>query len=318
MCFPIRIILSNASAIFKFMMLAVKHVLLILLISSPIVLMAQSAGNELPLPLVKGAGMVVRTYFSFMPPTDGSTRFDKDTESLYIIARDGLAATRYIAEGGRCVGMERYRYSEGKLVHRAYFKSLSKHGLFAPPGAHNHRLVREDSFEYAGGKLVKERHFAGVDKVLTREIRNEYDRNGRMYASYYEYPKQSLVYYPNPYDAVEFRYSGDSVYRFGYRQGRICDSSTFLERLNAKGLLVEKCSFSTDGKQVERALRRYDSADRVIELESISSSPAVAPDGTILRADRVEYTYDEKGRPDETRYFARGLKRWIYKYGYLN
>jgi len=292
-------------------------VAVILLFCAPMYVAAQSASNELPLPPAKGVSMVVKMYYSFMPPQAGRTGFDKDTESVYLIAPDGYAYTRYICEGGLCAGKETYEYSEGKLIHRSYFNALDRHTLFVPPTAHSHRLVCEDSWEYEGGKVAVERHFAGVERTLTREIRYEYDSRGRVEAAYYEFPKQSLIYYPRAFESMQYRYSGDSVYRLAYRSGQVCDSMTYLERYDSKGLLREKSGVSADGLHFERALRRYDSSNRVLEYESLSNRPAVAPDGTVLRADRVEYTYDEKGRQDELRYFARGLKRWVYKYGYL-
>jgi hypothetical protein len=203
------------------------------------------------------------------------------------------------------------------MIRRSYFKTLDRHSIFAPPYAHSHRLLYEDEWAYAHGKVVSERHRVGEEKILTLEIRYTYDAEGRVDEIDYQYPPQSLIYYPSKCEAIQYRYSGDTVCKLKYRAGRICDSSYSLKRYNGSGLITELSEVSPDGKHFERSLNKYDTSGRIIVCESFSDRPAVRPDGVVLRADRVEYSYDGQGRPDEIRCFARGIKCWVYKYSYL-
>jgi hypothetical protein len=189
--------------------------------------------------------------------------------------------------------------------------------LFAPPQAHSHRLVSEDSWEYRDGRVSLERHTVGPRKTLTREVRYEYDRQGRVAAEYHEYPRQSMIYYPVQYDEVLYHYTGDSVCRMGYEQGRLRDSLVYVERRDRAGLITESMQVSPDEMHFERELRQYDSSGRITVLASFSDEPAVKDDGTVLRAERVEYSYDDQGRPDEVRCYARYIKRWAFKYYYI-
>ena len=261
--------------------------------------------------------MVLRTYSFFVLPLKGEMQKEKDTESVFFIAPDGFAHTRFFCEGGFCTAKECYEYKEGQLVRRKHFATLDRHSVFTRPQGHSHRLLYEDEWIYAGGKVVIERHKVGEERILTREIRYSYDAQGRVDEIYYQYPPQTLEYYPAKYQVMQYRYCGDTICKLGYRAGKVCDSSYALERYDGKGLRTETLQFSADRRRFERVLNKYDTSGRIVVCDATSDRPAVQADGVVLRADRVEYTYDEQARPDEVRFFARGIKRWSYKYIYL-
>src|SRR5205823_6472941 len=154
--------------------------------------------------------------------------------------------------------------------------------LFAPPAAHSHRLVSEDSWAYADGKVSFGRHFVGPAKTLTREIQYAYDEEGRVDEEHHYYPKQSFLYYPTQYDYVLYQYAGDSVYKLAYQNGRLRDSSAYVERRNSAGQITEMQQVSKDGRHYERELKHYDSSGRISVYESFSDRPSVQPDGTVL------------------------------------
>ena len=290
---------------------------LLLLQAGPFRAGGQSADHRPPLPQLHGVSMVVQVRYSFMPPPPGTRVHDKDTESVFLIGPDGFAHTRYFSGAGGCVGKETYAYADGLLARRSNFRTISRHSMFAAPSAHVHRLVSVQEWEYRTGLVTVERQFAGPDKTLTHEARYFYDNRARVTEERHKYPRQNLIYYPQPADYVQYQYRHDSVWKYSYLDGRLRDSSVYIQRRNHAGQIMELASGSADGSRFERELHRYDTAGRESVYELFSDRPSVKADGTVLHADRVEYVYDSLGRPDEARYLARGIKRWTIKYGYL-
>lgn len=290
----------------------VPYTLALLLLLLPLKGSGQVAENEPPLPNMKGVSIAIQLHYSTMPPHPY-----QDTLAVFLVGGDGYAHTAYLGALGSCNAKELYAYQDGQLIRRTHFNSLDPHGLFVSPEKHSHYLVSEDTWTYQHGRLSLTRHFAGPAKTLTREVRYTYNSEGRLATESSYYPKQSLLYYPAKFDYVLYRYIGDSVCTLSYSQGSVQGSFAYLERHNRSGLVSEWWQISKDGKHFDRELKQYDSSGRITILEALSDRPTVQRDGTVLRADRVEYYYDEKGRPYETRYFARGIKRWSYRYDYL-
>ena len=251
-----------------------------------------------------------------MPPLPAKG-WSRDTTSFFLVDETGHVQAQYFCNEGSCDGKVTYQYKDGHLTRVSRYGSPDRHPLFSAHAAYNHPLISEDIWTYKAGKVFSTLHTAGPLRTPTREVRYAYDREGRVTAEYNTYPRQSLVYYPTHYDAVVYEYNDDSVYKEQYENGILRDSLAYVARYNKSGQLTEQWQISKDGKHYERELRRYDSSGRITEFQYLSDRPAVKPDGTVLRADRVEYTYDALGRPDEVRYFARGIKRWSYKYDYL-
>jgi hypothetical protein len=287
-----------------------------ILLCAPLSAFCQHNVQELPFPVLKDVSIVVKMHYSFMPPLP-SKGWSRDTESIFLVSPDGYIRSRYFSKGGLCSGKAAYEYSEGRLVRSSHYRSPDRHPLFSDHSAYSHPLTYENIWTYKAGKLFSSRHLAGPGRKLTREIRYAYDHDGRLTAEYHTYPPQSLIYYPTRYDAVLYEYDEDSVFKLQYVKGRLLDSFAYVERRNPAGLVTELWQISKDGMHYERALTSYDSANRIKEYQYFSDRPSVRPDGTVLSADKVEYTYDPLGRPDEVRYFARGIRRWSYKYEYL-
>lgn len=286
--------------------------LITILLYAPLMIAAQPAGNELPLPNIKGASMVIKVRQSFMQP-----RPYQDTEAVFLIGPDGYARTLYLGAPGNCTGKVQYAYRDGQLIRRMQFNTLDRHMLFTSPNQHSHREVSENTWVYQQGKVTLTRHIVGASKTKTRVCRYTYDSRGRIAGEYNDYPAQTLLYYPTRYDSVLYRYMGDSVYQLAYEQGMLRDSFAYVERHNSAGLVIETHQISRDGKHFEREIKHYDSSGRITVYESFSDRPAVQDDGKVLRADRVEYSYDAQGRPDEIICSALGIRRWSWKYDYL-
>jgi hypothetical protein len=107
------------------------------------------------------------------------------------------------------------------------------------------------------------------------------------------------------------------VFKRAFKGNVVADSIAYIERRNAAGLLTELIYPAHDGKGQEREVYHYDTSNRLSIYECFGSTPAIDRKGAVLHADRIEYAYDDKGRLEEERYFARGIKRWAYTYSYL-
>jgi hypothetical protein len=290
---------------------------MILLASFPLVVRAQSADNELPLPRLKDVSVVVKVRHDFTPHKPGTNIRVRDTQSVFLIGPDGYAYTQYFCSAGNCLRKEAYEYQQGQLTRKRSFGTIDRHSPFAASSAHSHQPVSEDIWTYRGGKLISAKNMAGPASTPTRTARYSYDGHGRITAVYYTYPPQRIVYYPAPDDAVRYCYSGDSVCRLRYKNGALRDSSAYIERRNKAGLVTERWQVSRDEAHFEKERYLYDSSNRITGYEYTSDAPVLKKDGTVLHADRIEYTYDAEGRPDEVCYFARGIKRWAFQYNYV-
>lgn len=295
----------------------VRQVALALLPCCPLITQAQSAGNDLPLPRLKDVGMVVKVRHEFVPKKPRRLIRLRDTQSVFIIAPDGCVQTQYLCSEDNCLGKEVYQCQDGQLLRKSTYNTLDRHPPFATITAHSHRLIAEESWTYQNGKAETLRNFAGPAKTLTREVRYAYDALGRVISQRLSYPPQHLVFFPRRPDFIRYDYRGDSVYRFEYEKGALKDSLGYIERRNKAGLLTERWQISKDKQHFERERYQYDSSGRLVVYEYASDRPSLKRDGTVLRADRVEYTYDAEGRPDEERYFSHGIKRWAYQYNYV-
>jgi hypothetical protein len=288
-----------------------------LLVCSPTLLYAQGQANRSPLPQLKDVSMVLKVRHSFTYPRPVAGERLRDTQAVFLVSPDGLTRVCYRSTSGNCIGKELYQYKDGALVRRTNFNTLDQHMPFAPPEMHSHRQMSEETWTYADGKVNGFRETVGPGKTLARALRYRFDGKGRVLAEYSVYPRQSLLYYSRRYDSVTYRYAGDSVYKTAYKSGIVTDSTGYVERHNSAGLVSEVIYAEQGGKGQEREVYRYDSSNRLSIYEYYSTKPVLDNKGQVLHADRIEYSYDEKGRLEEERYFARGLKRWAYRYNYL-
>src|ERR1043165_9033784 len=143
---------------------------IIMLLFWPACSLAQVADNDMPLPVLHDAGIVVKVRHAFIPQAHLSERI-RDTVSVFLIGKDGYVYTRYLSTGGYCTGKECYQYKDGHMTRKTVFGTLNPHSPFAGSNAHSHALVVEDIWAYQGEKIVMARHIAGPSKTLTRETR---------------------------------------------------------------------------------------------------------------------------------------------------
>ena len=287
------------------------------LLCLPTLLYAQSADNQWPLPKLANVSIVVKFRHSFAYPLPIPGERLRDTQAVFFVSRDGLTRLSYRGAAGACIGKEQYEYKDSLLMRRTSFNSLDPHTPFASPDKHSHRQVSEETWTYEGDKVKHFQETVGPGKTMAKLLSYRYDGKGRLASERSVYAQQSLMYYSRRYDSVTYRYYGDSVFKRAFKSGLVTDSVSYVEHRNKAGLLTEVIYPYPDGKGEDREVYHYDTAKRLSIYECFGNKPVLDRKGGVLRADRIEYVYDEKGRLEEERYFARGIKRWAYTYSYL-
>lgn len=278
-----------------------------LLLCFPMLVYAQYMDGQWPLPKLKDVSMVVKVRHNFTYPLPTLAGHLRDTEAVFLVSPDGLTRICYRCSSGSCVGKELYEYKDGLLLRRTSFSTLDQHTPFAPAALHSHRQASEETWIYENGKLSCSKEITGPTRTLAKELRYHYDAGGRLMVERRIYPKQCLLYYTRRYDSISYHYAGDSVFKNAYKNETIVDIAVYIERHNPAGLIAEVISLSQNREVQDRELFHYDTSNRLSVYECLSTAPVLDGKGHVLRADRIEYSYDEKGRLEEERYFAQVL-----------
>lgn len=293
-----------------------RSVLLFFICCLPFCLSAQAPTGLLDpqLPRLKDCHMVLRIRELFPFPGTNRSGIQRDTESVFLIGPDGWATVRFHGVNGLCTGMERLRFADGKMQSREKLESITKHTLFTSLTQHRHQVSSRDTWEYRQGHLFRERNYAGPDLLLSREVRYDYDADGRVTNESFNYPPQKNILYPDRFDAIQFEYAGDSVFQWMYVFGKIVDSLKCEARYR-NGLRTHWRFAGANGIRQEENCR-YDSTGKICLNEWLSDEPALE-NGNVTRPDKIEYRYDKLGRIEEIRCFVRGLRCEAYYYTYL-
>ncbi len=289
---------------------------MLLLCAAPLSVQAQSLKPELPLPRTDGACIVIKVRYDFPWKPGGEVPL-ADTVGVLMVADDGYVRSEFLAHGGYCLGKNEYEVKDGVVLRKTGYKAAGHHSPFAKPSKHIHQLAFEETWTYKDGRPASLFCTAGIDRTPTLKSEYEYDADGRVSEEHNQFPPQGLIAYPHHYDEVDYSYDGDSVTRLSYEGGVLKDSITYLERHDSAGRLTERWEIGPRGKRFERERYQYDSSGRwVVYTQQRDHSP-LRRHGKVLYADREERSYDERGRLVSERFFARELKRWEYRYFYL-
>lgn len=298
---------------FKFML---RSVWLFFICCMPVFLHAQiqSGITDPPLSRLENCHMVLRIRELFPFPGTNIDRIQRDTESVFLIGKEGWMTVRFRSRNGRCAEMEKFKFADGKMQSLERLESITSHPVFTSTQQHLHRLSSRDTWEYRQAHVFRERNFAGPDLALSRDVRYDYDASGRIENESFEYPVQKNILYPQRFDAIQFEYVADSVYQWMYVQGRIVDSVKYLARFRDGKRVYWKFAGSNGLVQEEKC--RYDSTGKISLNEWFSNEPPLK-NGVVTRPDKIEYRYDKLGRIEEIRCFVRGLRCEAYYYVYL-
>ena len=180
-------------------------------------------------------------------------------------------------------------------------------------------LKSRTELEYKNNRAVVERYYCCKEAPgLTKETLFAYDKQGRIILKVnkrYTIPG-GLYWGSQKNDSTLYQQRNDTVYAVRYNETDTPERYQFYQKLDAKGRLLESYDQSPDGAHFESASNRYDKEGRLIESRYGSDRPAIQPDGIVLRADKVIYNYDKKGRRKEEIYYTEGKARWKYLYIY--
>jgi hypothetical protein len=282
----------------------------------PLLAHGQSPQEELPLPPVDGACLVIKVRYEF-PWKPGGADPRLDTVGVFLVGDDGLVRTAYFCHAGRCTGKESYSYKNGLLQRKSGYTSISLHSPFARSAQHRHRLAFEKTWSYRDGKIAGMTCSAGPDRTPTLETHYNYDSQGRLISEHNTYPPQSAVQFPTHYDKVSYTYAGDSVFKECLEGGRLRDSSRWLARVDAQHRPIERAEPLEGGRHFKRERFIYDSLGRLRVFKCTRDTSPLREDGSIAYPDRIERDFDERGRLISERFFAREIKRWAFQYAYI-
>lgn len=291
-----------------------RQLILLLLIAHSGLSQAQPQPDELPFAPAKGVGKIIRIYVPLEAPAAGRPQRSHDTDAVYLLNADGFVHSAYFS--GYVGGKHTYAYDSGRLIQKRFYELLKEGETPRPGDEGGYRPTSLRAWEYYGKLVSAARHYHGAGNLLTEEIRYQYDRNGRLLREFRHYPDQKELYYPSHYDSLVYGYRGDSVMQLSYEK-RTTDTFYYLKRRNLAGKRTELHQISKDGKHYTHEHWAYDNSGRTTEYRYASDWPVVQRDGTVLRADRVVYTYDGLGRLMEETCYAAGVKRWAHRYVYV-
>lgn len=296
-------------------MLPARKAALLASLCCPLLAHGQMPTAELPLPRTDGPCLVLKIRYDF-PWKPGGLAPATDTVGVFLAGPDGLLRTAYFCHAGVCTGKETYQYEGGLLVRKTGYTSISIHPPFARSAQHRHRLAFEKKWRYRDGKLISMESSAGPDRTPTLATTYAYDVQGRLTEEHSKYFPQSIVQFSTRYDEVSYDYDGDSVRRMSFEHGLLRDSANYLARLDSARRLRERWEILPGGKHFRHEHFQYDTAGRLCVYQCSRERSPLRSDGSVDYADRIERSYDERGRLVDQRFFAREIKRWEFRYVY--
>ncbi|MBS1616522.1 MAG: hypothetical protein JST06_10450 [Bacteroidetes bacterium] len=282
----------------------------------PLWALGQIPDAEIPLPQTDAACIVLKIRYDF-PWKPGGVAPNLDTVGLFIVGDGGLLRIAYFSHAGYCQGEETFQYNKNnRLICKTGYRSVSLHSPLARERNHQHELSFSKTWSYHKGKVSSLRYCVGPKLVPAEITQYEYDDEGRLSTENNSYPQQSEIVFPTYYDEVEYSYDQDSVTRLCYRQGILKDSSTYYAHRNPKGQMLERWEPAA-GAAFTHEWFQYDSLERLSIYRCQKDYSPLRRDGSIAYPDRIERSYDERGRLVAERFFAREIKRWAFQYIYI-
>lgn len=277
-------------------------------------------GNEPPLPQLKGVKMVVKRNIHLEPPQKYGPKPESDTNAILLIGKNGMVHTEYSYVLGTWNTKKTYEYQGTNLVREVVFENKDKADLFKKLDEKNMESKSRTEFEYKDNRAVAERYYCcQVSPGLTRATFFTYDNQGRIIRKVNKrYTIPGGLYWGSQLDdSTLYRHQNDTVYATRYDTAALPEKYQFYQKLNEQGRLLKSYDQSSDGAHFESAVNTYDKKGRLLESLYGSDRAAVQPNGIVLRADKIIFSYDEKGRIREETSYAEGKARWKYLYIYI-